>query len=134
MMNQSAEEALARSFIGAFVACDLDAMARHLSPAMRSEITNADGGVDRVDGRDAFMARIAAMNVAAVRPSITITQVLRVPPGDVLVMLEIEAARDTRTLHNFAALLLTIRDGVIDTYRMVEAKPAESAAFWSDPP
>jgi hypothetical protein len=34
-------------------------------------------------------------------------------------------------LHNFAAHLLQVRNGRIIQMRMVDAKPAESDAFWA---
>ena len=46
-------------------------------------------------------------------------------------MVEIHAARRGRTLHNHAAHLLSVRDGLIHEWWMVEALPAESDAFWS---
>ncbi len=46
-------------------------------------------------------------------------------------MVEVRANRGGRSLHNFAAHLLRISDGRITELRMVEAKPAESDAFWA---
>jgi endonuclease/exonuclease/phosphatase family metal-dependent hydrolase len=54
-----------------------------------------------------------------------------VDPDRVLVMVEIQAHRGGRSLHNFAAHLLRIADGRIRDWRMVDAKPAESDEFWS---
>jgi hypothetical protein len=53
--------------------------------------------------------------------------------GRVLAMVEVHAERGGRSLHNFAAHLLRLDDaGLIAEWWMVEAKPAESDAFWSD--
>jgi ketosteroid isomerase-like protein len=49
----------------------------------------------------------------------------------VLVMVEIHARRGDRSLHNFAADLVRVSDGRITELRMVDAKPADSDAFWS---
>jgi hypothetical protein len=49
----------------------------------------------------------------------------------VLVMVEIHARRGDRSLHNFAAHLVRVSDGRITELRMVDAKPADSDAFWS---
>jgi hypothetical protein len=48
----------------------------------------------------------------------------------VLLMVEIHARRD-RSLHNFAAHRVRVSDGRITELRMVDAKPADSDAFWS---
>ncbi|MEM9152507.1 MAG: hypothetical protein AAGB19_18905, partial [Cyanobacteria bacterium P01_F01_bin.3] len=66
----------------------------------------------------------------AVRPSIKATQIAPVADDQVLVMLEIKAARKGHTLHNFAAFLMTVVDGSITRIWMVEALPAESDRFW----
>jgi ketosteroid isomerase-like protein len=49
----------------------------------------------------------------------------------VLVMVEIHARRGDRSLHNFAAHLVRVSDGRITELRMVDARPADSDAFWS---
>jgi ketosteroid isomerase-like protein len=49
----------------------------------------------------------------------------------VLMMVEIHARRGDRSLHNFAAHLVRVSDGRITELRMVDAKPADSDAFWS---
>ena len=54
-----------------------------------------------------------------------------VDPVRVLVMVEVCARRGRRSLHNFAAHLLRIANGRIADWRMVDAKPSESDAFWS---
>lgn len=46
-------------------------------------------------------------------------------------MVEIHARRGDRSLHNFAAHLVRVSDGRITELRMVDAKPADSDAFWS---
>lgn len=95
-------------------------------------VTNAEGGVDRVEGRDAYLARVEAMELPSARFSIERTQQpVSVDPDRVLVMVEIHAHREGRSLHNFAAHLLRIADGRITDWWMVDAKPAESDEFWS---
>ena len=47
-------------------------------------------------------------------------------------MVEVRARRrGDKTLHNFAAHLLRIVDGRVVEMFMVDAKPAESDAFWA---
>ena len=124
-------EAITRQFLEAFSAADFDRMRALLAPDARAYVTNAEGGVDEVAGADAYLARIAAMDLASADFTVTPTQVTTVAPDQVLIMAEVRARRRGRTLHNFAAHLLSIRAGRIEQLRMVEAKPAESAAFWS---
>jgi hypothetical protein len=46
-------------------------------------------------------------------------------------MVEIDAQRLGRTLHNFAGIFCRLSErGRMTEYRMVEARPAESDRFW----
>jgi ketosteroid isomerase-like protein len=95
-------------------------------------ITNAEGGVDKVEGRDAYLARVEAMDLPSARFSVKLTQPpVSVDPERVLVMVEVHAHRGGRSLDNFATHLLRITDGRITDWRMVDAKPSESDEFWS---
>lgn len=95
-----------------------------------SYVTRPDGGVALVKGRDAYMEAIAAVDYASAGLKVDITQVFEVEPGRVMVMVEIQAERKGRELHNFAAFLMDVRGGQITTMRMVEARPAYSDLFW----
>jgi ketosteroid isomerase-like protein len=130
MQNLDAET-VTRQFLRAFSDADFDAMRSLLADDARAHITNAQGGVDRVDGADAYLARVAAMDLASAALTITLTQLTHSAPEQVLAMVEIRASRRGRTLHNYAAHLLSIHAGRIRQLWMVEAKPAESAEFWS---
>jgi ketosteroid isomerase-like protein len=44
---------------------------------------------------------------------------------------EVHAQRDGRSLHNFAAHLRRVDGGRITEWRMADAKPADSDAFWA---
>jgi ketosteroid isomerase-like protein len=124
-------ESIARQFLQAFSDADFPAMRALLADDARAHITNGEGGVDRVDGADAYLARVAAMDVPSADLSISLTQLARITPEQVLAMVEIRARRGERTLHNYAAHLLTIHAGRIAQLWMVEAEPATSAEFWS---
>ena len=132
-MSGGGETAAAvKRFLDAFSAADLGAMRSLLAEDVVSYITNAGGGVDRVEGADAILERIEAMDLPAAEFSVQLTQPpVEVDPDRVLVMVEIRAARGGRTLHNFAAHLMRVSDGRIAEWRMVDAKPAESDSFWS---
>ena len=131
-MESSQPAAVARRFVVAFGAADFEAMRELLADDLVAGVTDADGETELVEGRDAYLGRIKAMNLPAVRFSVEPTQ----PPvaiGEdlVLLMVEVRAERGERTLHNFAGHLLRVEGGRITEWWMVDAKPAESDAFWA---
>lgn len=129
-----ADPSIVERFLAAFGTADFDAMREVLAPDLVAYVTNSTGDVDRVEGRDAYLARIEAMDLPAARFRVELTQrPVTVAPDQVLAMVEVHAERADRTLHNFAAHLLRIADDQITEWRMVEAKPAESDAFWAAP-
>ncbi len=131
-MKPAAAGAVAGQFIEAFSAVDFARMGALLSDDLVAYITNADGGIDEVRGRDGYLDRLRAMDLPSARFSVHPTQPPVVVDGDlVLLMVEIRAERGGRTLHNYAAHLLRIPDGQISEWHMADAKPAESDAFWS---
>jgi ketosteroid isomerase-like protein len=133
MSSAEAEpEAVVIQLLAAFSAADFERMEAVLAPDLLAFITNEAGGEDEVRGRDAYLARIEAMDLPAVRFSVELTQSpVIVGEGLVLAMVEVRAARGDRRLHNYAAHLMRVAGGEITEWRMVEAKPAESDAFWS---
>ena len=123
---------IAEGLLKAFSAADFDAMRSMLAEDLVAFITNAEGGLDRIEGREEYLSRVEAMDLPSARFSVELTQApVTVDSDQVLVMVEIRAQRGGRSLHNFAAHLLRIADGRITEWRMVEAKPAESDEFWS---
>lgn len=120
---------LARRFFGAYGKGDLETVRSLLAEDAVSWITNAQGSVDRVTGRDAFMRRLPDTEDAEL--STEITQVLAIDDERVLTGIEVRAERKGRTLHNFAAFLARVSDGLIAELWMVEARPAYSDEFWS---
>jgi ketosteroid isomerase-like protein len=103
-----------------------------LAPDVVSHIANADGGTDRIEGADPILAGVLAMDPVTAGLDMRLTQSPVVVEADgVMVMVEVRAARKGRTLHNYAGHLLRLAGGRIVEWHMVDAKPAESAAFWS---
>lgn len=131
MATQRTNISVVRFFMDAFNAADLPAMADWLAEDLVAEVTQKDGSTRQTRGRGAYMALIEQLDIPAVRPAVTITQIADVNAGQVLMMIEIRAARKGRRLHNFAAFLMTVADEQIQRIWMVEALPAESDAFWS---
>lgn len=124
--------AIAKRFLAAFSVADFAAMRELLAEDLVAGITNSDGGIDEIRGRDEYLARIEAMDLPAVSFRVEPTQApVEVGEDLVLVMVEVRAERDGRSLHNFAAHLLRVAGGRITEWQMVEAKPAESDAFWA---
>ncbi|MBP9692111.1 MAG: hypothetical protein KBD90_02130 [Alphaproteobacteria bacterium] len=126
--HSSLEEIMSK-FVNVFCRDD-DQMEKLLDPDVINYITNAEGGVDKVQGREALMKRIRSMNTVGVQFSLTITQMVTIKPEQGLMMVEIKADRGEKTLHNFAAFLIDIKDNHIRQMRMVEAFPAYSDEFW----
>ena len=101
-----------------------------LADDLRAYITNREGGVDEV-GAEEYLQRLAAMDLPSAQLKLAVTQVIAPRPEMVIAMVEVNAARGGRTLHNHAAHCLFVRDGLVAEWWMVEALPAESDAFWS---
>ena len=115
--------------ITAYAAGDRETMAAALADSLVAYVTNADGGVDEVRGRDAYLARVPGSDADY---SADVTQVVSVSPSQVLAMVEIKAARKGRTLHNHAGFLARFdAAGRLDELWMVDALPAYSDEFWS---
>lgn len=77
------------------------------------------------------MASVEAMDVPTAGLQLAVKDVTAIGPDRVLVMVEVHAARNGRTLHNFSGQLATVRDGRIAELSMVDALPEESDEFWS---
>ena len=132
MEPRDMSSALVEDLLGAFSAADLDRMRSILAEDLVAYITNAEGGLDRVDGSDAYLRRVEAMDPPSARFSVELTQApVPIGPDQLLVMVEIRARRNGRSLHNFAAHLFRVASGRISDWWMVDAKPAESDRFWS---
>jgi ketosteroid isomerase-like protein len=122
---------IAERLLAAFSAADLDGMRSLLAEDITAYITNSEGGLDRVAGREEYLRRVAAMDLPSAEFTVEATQAPVVVDQDsVLLMVEVRAERGGRSLHNFAAHLLEIVDGRVACWWMVDAKPAESDAFW----
>jgi SnoaL-like domain len=126
----SSAEHVFRSMIAAFSAGNRAAMGPLLAPDLVAYVTNADGGADRVDGAEAYLARVP--DVPDATYSADVTQAVTVAEGQVLAMVEIKAARGDKTLHNHAGFLAHVNDhDKIDELWMVDALPAYSDEFWA---
>jgi ketosteroid isomerase-like protein len=123
-------ESIARELIEAFCDADTQRMRSLLAPDLRAFITNRDDGVDEADAEE-YLRRVAAMDLRNAQLRLTITQTVTPRPNMVLAMVEVNAARGGKTLHNHAAHCLFVRGGLVAEWWMVEALPAESYAFWS---
>lgn len=126
------DPAIVERFLAAFGDADMGAMRDLLAPGLVAWVTNADGEMVRVEGRDGYLERIEAMDLPAANFRVNLTQP-PVPVQDdlVLALVEVHASHDDRTLHNFAAHLLRLTNNQIAEWWMADAKPAESDAFWS---
>ena len=123
---------VATSLLQAFNDGDLERMRQLMDPAMVAWVTDASGASEVVTGADAYLDRIAAMDLPAVRYRVGPTQSpVAIEDDLVLLMVEVHAERDDRRLDNFAAHVLRVADGRVTEWRMADAKPAESDRFWA---
>ena len=123
---------VATSLLRAFNDGDLDRMRELMDPAMVAWVTDASGASEVVTGADAYLDRITAMDLPAVRYRVGPTQSpVAIEDDLVLLMVEVHAERDDRRLDNFAAHVLRVADGRVTEWRMADAKPAESDRFWA---
>ncbi len=120
---------LARRLFEAYGQRDLATLRSVLADDLVAYVTDADGGVDVVEGRNRYMERLPDLRSAG--GSLAITQLLEVDPRHVLVMVEIRASRGGRDLHNFASFLVRVDEGRVAWLWMVEAEPAYSHEFWA---
>jgi ketosteroid isomerase-like protein len=126
-MSEPAE--IARRLFTAYGEGDLDTLRTLLADDLVSHITNAEGGADRVEGADGFMARLPDTSEAQL--STSVTQVVAIDEWRAMTMVEVRAERRGKTLHNFAAFLTRAAGGRIAELWMVDARPAYSDEFWS---
>ena len=123
---------VATRLLQAFNDGDLGRMRELMDPAMVAWVTDASGEAEAVTGADAYLDRIAAMDLPAVRYRVGPTQSpVAIEDDLVLLMVEVHAERDDRRLDNFAAHVLRVADGRVTEWRMADAKPAESDRFWA---
>ncbi|MGK2954731.1 MAG: nuclear transport factor 2 family protein [Solirubrobacterales bacterium] len=123
---------VAQRFISAFTNADFGAMRECLAPGLVAWVTDSAGQMMRLEGRDEYLSRIEQMDLPANDFSVELTQApVQVDADLELLMVEVHAERDGRTLHNFAAHLLRVDDGQINEWWMADAKPSESDTYWA---
>ena len=132
MTEPDSTSTLIERFLASFNGGDLAAMRDVLADDAVAYITGPDGEPMVLNGASAYTAALEAMHLGDVDYSVTLTQApVMVGDDQVLIMVEVRARREAKTLHNFAAHLLRIVDGRVVEMFMVDAKPAESDAFWA---
>ena len=83
-----------------------------LADDLRAFITNRDGGVDKADAEE-YLRRVAAMNPRSAQLRLTITQMVTPRPDMVIAMVQVNAARGAKTLHNHAAHCRFVGGGLV---------------------
>jgi len=123
-------DAVARRLFEAYAGGDIGAMCDCLRPDLVGWVTNAEGGVDRTDGAEAYLARLPDLSEAELE--VQVTQVVGIDAERAMVMVAIRASRRGLDLENYAAFLARLGgDGRVSELWMVEAQPAYSDEFWS---
>jgi len=126
MPGPGSAESIARELIEAFCAADTQRMRSLLADDLRAYITNREGGVNEV-GAEEYLQRVAAMDLPSAQLKLAITQVVAPRPEMVIAMVEVNAARGGRTLHNHAAHCLFVRDGLVaEVSRCCTVRPQSS--------
>jgi ketosteroid isomerase-like protein len=121
---------ISRAFFQAYADGERDQAASLLAEDVTAYITNADAGVDTVNSRDDYMARVPDLQAAG--GTVEVTQVAGVDDERAMTMVEIKVPdRNGKSLHNHAAFLARVANGEIEELWMVEALPAYSDEFWS---
>ena len=118
-----------RAMIDAYSANDQATIRALLADDLVAYVTNAEAGVDQIDGANAYMGRLP--DVSGADYSVTVTQSVTVAEDQVLAMVEVKATRNGRSLHNHAAFLSRFAHGRIAELWMVDALPSYSDEFWS---
>ncbi|MBX9786104.1 MAG: nuclear transport factor 2 family protein [Alphaproteobacteria bacterium] len=124
------DEDIAMAFVKAFEKADVAQLTALMAEDVVNYVTNREGGVDKVLGREPYLKRVKAMEVATAHLRLAVPQILTIKPGQVLLMVEVRAERSGKILHNFSAFLMEIKDNQIRQTWMVEALPEKSDDFW----
>lgn len=120
---------LVRNLFEAYGEGRLDTVRGLLAPDLVAYVTNADAGVDEVRGVEEYVSRLPDLHGTGGR--LRVTQVLALDDQRVMTMVEIAAKREGKSLHNFAAFLAYVEDGLVSRLWMVDALPAFSDEFWA---
>ena len=131
MKTHNTEEIVSLKFIELFSKLEFKNMLDLLHANVVSHITNFQGGVDVITGPHDYLSRLNTMDVRNVELSIMPTQIVTVKPGLIMVMVEINASKGDKVLHNFATHLLKFKGNKIKELWMVEALPLGSSEFWA---
>ena len=92
---------VARRLLEAFNDGDLERMRTLVDPELVAWVTDAAGEAEPLTGADAYLDRLAAMDLRAVSYRVTPTQAPVALEDDlILLMVEVRAERDGRRLHN----------------------------------
>ena len=118
------------AFIDAFTSLNQNQLASFLDEGVVAHVTNARAGVDIVSGRQSLVDRFRLMDIKKAGLELTVTQIVTISATQIMLMVEVNAFMDDKSLHNFAAHLLTIKNSKIVEMWMVEALPAYSDEFW----
>ena len=131
MKYQNQNEKTLAHFVELITKANYRAMEEILAADLIAYVTNSKGGVDKVIGRSAYMQHFYAMDIpAADKMQLRITQMVSIPPDQILMMLEVNAKKYGKTLLNYAAYLVKFNNKEIQEIWMVEALPEYSEEFW----
>lgn len=130
-LSTSSEETLVLNFISAFEKLNAEKMRILLDDAFIMYVTNAAGGVDKIEGAEQFIDRFKSIDYSkASYLNLTATQLVTIEPNKIMAMVHVKANKKDVDFENFAAFLFYISSNKIIHIWMVDAKPAYSDHFW----
>lgn len=130
-LSTCSEETVVLNFISAFEKLDVEKMRILLDDAFIMYVTNAAGGVDKIEGANEFIKRFKSIDYSKANYlNLTATQLVSVEPNKMMAMVHVKANKKAVDFENFAAFLFYTSSNKITHIWMVDAKPAYSDQFW----
>lgn len=121
---------LVLEFVKAFQNLDVEKLKLLFDVHIIMYVTNAKGGVDKIEGCQQLINRIQEVDYTKARLKLSVPQIVSIEKEKVMLMVRITAHKNNRDFENFAAFLCYIKNNKITHIWQVEAKPAHSDEFW----
>jgi len=131
-MKESEIKSMVFDLVQAIERSDYKTVEKYFANDIKNYVTNKEGGINLVVGAQEYINALQSMNFRKVKPTLSITQIHVISNNQAMFMLEVNARKLDKTLHNFATFLIDIEGTKIVTMRMVEALPRYSDQFWND--
>lgn len=124
------KEKLVKTFIKSLNEVDFKQLESLMHKDIVAHVTIADGGTKKLASSKDYINALKAMRLKEVNFRLDVTQLVEIEEDKVMIMVEVQAEKPTKKLHNFAAHLLQLKNGKIIEMWMVEVLPKYSEEFW----